>query len=237
MSEEKKGCSPKGEDCGLQQETAGVTEPEDGRGEAAGAADAGEMKERENTEEASDDPIRRIESMYEHLSEQISSLEQLFDKRIMHAEYEDKIIDQMHEELQRYKKDLYSQLVRPILLDIIEIRDSIIRNAAIYLEKPEGEQDIPNKVFEGYTYDLQDILEKNNVEIYRSKRGEPYMPGRQSAVRREATNDETLHGKIAESLSGGYCYGGRVVSAEKVSVFFYEKMEESENESEDDING
>lgn len=178
-----------------------------------------------------------IESFCENFFTQLYELNQLFNKRIMHADHEDKVIDQMHSELQKYKEDMYAQLVRPVLLDIIEVRDSIMRIAATYQKKPEGEQNIPNKTFADYSYDLQDILEKNNVEIYRSNAGDDFTPIRQRVVKKEITHDESLHGKIAESLSSGYCYTGRVISAEKVSVYYYEQAEEIVNESEEKNNG
>lgn len=178
-----------------------------------------------------------IESFCETFSTQLSGLEQLFSKRIMHTDYEDKVIDQMHLELQKYKEDMYSQLVRPILLDIIEVRDSIMRIATTYQKKPEGERDIPNKTFADYSYDLQDILEKNNVEIYRSKTGDDFAPVRQRVIKKEVTHDESMHGKIAESLSSGYCYTGRVISAEKVSVYYYEQVDTTVDESEENSNG
>ena len=177
--------------------------------------------------------LEKIEELYEHLSEQISAMEALFNKRIMYTNYEEKIIDKMHSELQKYKEDLYSQLVRPILLDVIEVRESITKNAEIYLKKPEGEQSIPNKIFADYAYDLQDILEKNNVEIFKSESGDTFVPVKQSVVKKEYTNDKTLHGKIAESLSSGYSYGDRVISSEKVTVYFYKETEEKQNESEE----
>lgn len=178
-----------------------------------------------------------IESFCQNFSTQLSDLEQLFSKRIMHADHEDKIIDQMHSELQKYKDDMYAQLVRPILLDIIEVRDSIMRIAATYQKKPKGERDIPNKTFADYSYDLQDILEKNNVEIYKSKTGDEFTPIRQRVIKKEVTHDESLHGKIAESLSCGYCYTGRVLSSEKVSVYYYEPVDTTINESEEKNNG
>ena len=186
----------------------------------------------DSKENVSDDgsTLTRIELICEHLSEQISAMETLFSKRIMHTEYEDKIIDQMHSELQRYKEDLYSQMIRAILLDVIEVRDSIMRNAVTYLAKPKGEQSIPNDIFATYACDLQNILEKNNVEIYRSNSGDSFVPLKQRVVKKEITDYESLHGKIAESLSNGYNFGGRVISAEKVSVYLYQKTEKDEGE-------
>lgn len=51
-----------------------------------------------------------------------------------------------------------------------------MRVSAVYSAKPESGQDIPKKTFSEYTYDLQDILEKNNVEIYRSQTGDDFTP-------------------------------------------------------------
>lgn len=167
----------------------------------------------------------------------LEALETLFNNRIMHTDYEEKIVDQMHAELQKYKEGLYAQLVRPILVDVIGIRDSIMRMAATFLEKPEGERDIPNDTFAGYAYDLQDILEKNGVEIYRTGAGEAFVPIRQRVVKKLPTDDESLHGKVAASLTCGYSYDGRVISAEKVAVYFYQKPDPTtENNTENKSN-
>ena len=183
-------------------------------------------------ENRENDFLAKIDIIYEHLSEQISAIEALFNKRIMYTNYEEKIIDQMHSELQKYKEDLYSQLVRPILLDVIAVRESITKNAEIYLKKPEGEQSIPNNIFADYAYDLQDILEKNNVEIFKSESGDIFVPVKQSVVKKEFTNNKNLHGKIAESFSSGYSYKDRVISSEKVTVYFYKEKETEEKQRE-----
>lgn len=182
----------------------------------------------------------KIDEMIESnmaLSEQLNQLSDLFNKRILHTDHEEKIIDNMHSELQKYKDDMYSQLIRPILLDIIEVRDSIMRVSAAFLDKSEGEQDIPNKTFSGYAFDLQDILEKNNVEIYRSNNGDTFVPVKQRVIKKVATDNQELHGKVAESLSCGYIYHGRTISAEKISVYYYDESLNNNNKSEVDNNG
>lgn len=177
-----------------------------------------------------------IESQHQ-IIEELKALNSLFSAKIMHTENEQIIIDRMHSELQKYKGDMYAQLIRPILMDIIDVRDSIMRIAATYLAKPEGEQSIPNKTFSDYAYDLQDILEKNSVEIYRSNPGDDFTPVKQRIVKKIATDDESLHGKVAESLSCGYGYNGRTLSAEKIIVYYYEKPVEKNENSEVIENG
>lgn len=169
------------------------------------------------------DKLDKIIEAQQQLSESIDALHVLFNERIMHTDHEEKIADRMHNELQKYKEDMYTQLVRPILLDMINVRDSIMRMADKYLAKPEGEQSIPNQMFSGYASELKDILEKYFVEIYKSEPGDNYIPVRHRAVKRIAADDESLHGKIAESLSCGYSCNGKVISSEKITVYYYEK--------------
>lgn len=187
--------------------------------------------------EVQPDKLDKVLKSQQQLLERLEALDALFNARIMHTDHEEKIVDQMHKELQKYKEDMYSQLVRPILLDVIEVRDSIMRMAAAYLAKPEGEQNIPNKTFSDYAYDLQDILEKNSVEIYRSKLGDDFTPIKQRVIKKVVTHDESSHGKVAESLSCGYSYNGKTISAEKITIYFYEKTVENNENSEVIENG
>lgn len=165
------------------------------------------------------------------LSNRVEQMNQLFMQKIQHTAHEEKIVDQMHAELQKYKDDMYAQLVRPVLLDIIEIRDSIKRVSANFAVKPEEEQMVPLKTFYDYTFDIQDVLEKNNITIYDSREGEEFNPLKQRAIKKVTTPVEQLHGKIAESLSSGYDYMGKTISPEKVVVYIYQKPENTEEEN------
>lgn len=163
------------------------------------------------------------------LEEKMDAMNMLFVQKIQRIAHEEKIVDQMHAELQKYKEDMYSQLVRPILLDIIEVRDSILRMSKNFAAKPAEEQKVPLKTFSDYSFDIQDILEKNNITIYSGKLGDTFSPIKQRAIKKINTPVEELHGKVAESLSSGYDYMGKIISPEKVVVYFYEKPENTEN--------
>lgn len=164
------------------------------------------------------------------LSEKLDQMNELFIRKIQHTSHEEKIVDQMHAELQKYKDDLYAQLVRPILLDIIEVRESIRRVSSNYLSRPEEDRVIPLKTFSDYTFDIQDILEKNNITIYDGKEGDVFNPLKQRAIKKVTTPVEELHGKVAESLSSGYEYMGKTISPEKIVVYVYEKPVMTEGE-------
>lgn len=176
----------------------------------------------------------QILNSLEDLSQKVDGLKKLFMEKIRYSEHEEKIIDQMHKELQKYKEDMYAQLIRPVLLDIIDVRDSILRISAIYLDKPEGERDIPNKTFAGYALEIQDILEKNGIEIYRSNPGDAFVPVKQRAIKKVATANEELHGRVVESFSCGYTYNNRIISPEKIAVYSFEETAVAETKNEED---
>lgn len=179
-------------------------------------------------EETSDSTLTAIKE----LSDKIDLLSKQFETKIAHTTHEEKIVDQMHAELQKYKSDMYSQLVRPILLDIIDIRDSILRVSQTYAAKPEEEQVISLKMFTDYTYDIQEILEKNSINIYKSEIGDAFTPVRQRVVKKVATPNEELHGKIAESIGDGYEYLGKTISPEKIAVYVYEAPKNEPDKTE-----
>ncbi len=157
----------------------------------------------------------------------LDALAKLFDARIMYADHEKQVVDLMHKELQAYKEDFYAKIVRPVLLDFIEIRDSFMKLIANYEAKPEGERDIPLARVKSYSYDFADILEKNGIEIYNGEVGAAYVAVRQKIIKRVVTDDESLHGTVAEVLSSGYTYGGKVIVPEKVAVYLYQKPTEN----------
>ena len=83
-------------------------------------------------------------------------------------------------------------------------------------------------MFKDYAYDVQDVLEKNNITIYDGVEGELFNPIKQKVIKKVNTPVENLHGVIAESLSSGYEYCGKPILPEKVAVYVYQKTEETE---------
>ena len=59
-----------------------------------------------------------------------------------------------------------------------------------------------------------------------NKPGDLFEPLKQRLIKKILTQDETMHGRVAESLSCGYSYKGRAISSEKIAVFFLEKEQE-----------
>lgn len=177
------------------------------------------------------DVTQVIAEKNKQLLEKMEELSELFKKRILFDDQKEKFIDNMHDELDTLRKDLYSKLTRPILMDIINLRNNMF-SMLIQLKNKHPDGMISVNVLDDYLYDLANILEDYQVEIYELSDGEKYIPKKQKIVKQVTTDDENLHGIVAESKSSGYMLSDKIISPQKVSVYHYkkEKTEEQENE-------
>lgn len=169
---------------------------------------------------------RREEQLIELVKEQNI----LFKTRFSQDEQKEKMIDKMHEELQKLKSDLYKNLVRPVLVDILHIRDNMRRMETDLIKKyPEGM--VPIKAFSDYSLDMADLLEEHGVEIFEEKTGTPFIPVKQKVINRLVTNEKDLSGIIARSICSGYIYNGQVISPQRVDVYYFEESKLQSDET------
>lgn len=159
----------------------------------------------------------------------LDDLTKLFERKISVSASQDKIIASMHKELEEYKNDLYFNMIKPILDDIINTRDSILRISRTNIDK--GLIEIPIKTLSDYSFDLEEILMKNGVEVFARSEGDEFSPQEAQLVEKVYTNDENLNHKIAKVLSDGYKYNDRILSRQRVNVYFYKEDLENEEEN------
>ncbi|MDR2846305.1 MAG: hypothetical protein LBV63_03385, partial [Candidatus Methanoplasma sp.] len=81
--------------------------------------------------------------------------------------------------------------------------------------------------FEAYSVDMENILTDCGVYIG------PFQYDKLNTMHQRIvdvvpTNDESLNGKIAERVSNGYEYGGRVLFKERVNIYKFTGKEEKE---------
>lgn len=159
----------------------------------------------------------------------LDDLTKLFERKISVSASQDKIIASMHKELEEYKNDFYFNMIKPILDDIINTRDSILRISRTNIDK--GLTEIPIKTLSDYSFDLEEILIKNGVEVFARSEGDEFSPQEAQLVEKVYTNDESLNHKIAKVLSDGYKYNDRILSRQRVNVYFYKEDLENEEEN------
>lgn len=155
------------------------------------------------------------------LTSQMAAMQRLFDSRILHSESEAQINARLHAELQSLKNDLYGKLVKPILQDVITVREHLLKVSADRRQNPPAEQVIDLGTFESFADDLAQVLEDNEVEIRRSTAGAEYEPQWHQVVGKVDTTDPDAHRTLATATGDAYSFQGRALARQRVTVFDY----------------
>ena len=195
-----------------------------------------EINEKENKEENSEveNNIVELESekankeVLDKLNEldlKLVKMNELFMNKIQNIDFERNVTDKLHKELQEYKNDLYFKLIKPFVIDLINIRESIRRNLINFTELTEE-----NKIelLRSYSEEIEISLENNDIEIYETNLEEDNSLNtqKQKIVKQTEVSEKELHGKVIKAISNGYKYQGKVIFPEKVEVSVYKEKEE-----------
>ena len=157
----------------------------------------------------------------QELNEKMDVMNDTVSQKILNMDFEKNIADRLHKELQGYKNDLYFQLIKPLIMDLINMRERM-RRAVKHFSKETGEKKV--EMLESYVEEIETILENNSIEIYETEKEEcDYKVKKQRIVKQIKTSDEKLHGKICNILTNGYIYTekNKIIFPEKVEVYVY----------------
>ena len=190
----------------------------------------GEEAEQEETDknDNSKNDENKLEKILENIEDingKVEILNNLFLKKIQSIEFEKKTTDKLYKELQEYKNDMYFQLIKPIVMSLVSIRESMKKNLKSFGAMSEEEK---SEILQSYIEEVEIILENNDIEIYETNiENDSYVDvKKQKIIKKIETPYEQLHGKIENILSSGYKYKDKIISPEKVEVNIYKKPEE-----------
>ena len=191
-----------------------------------------EQRETETKSEAKNN--ENSEKMFEEikvLNEKIANLNDMFLKKIQSMEFEKNVVNDLHKELQGYKDDLYFKLIKPTLMDLIDMKNSFKRGIENFSQKTEAEK---MNFLETFIFEIDTILEKNDIEIYETDitNEQNFDARKQKIVEKIETDKKENHGKVFKVKSNGYIYKGRVISPEKVEVYVYNEKAKEELKGE-----
>lgn len=123
------------------------------------------------------------------------------------------INDKLFKENQQYKEDFYRTLMLPVLREFVEFASDLRMDVVRY--RKNGKEDNA-KLVESYINELNDVLERCNVEVYKAVVGEEYKPIYDKAVKLLDTEDIEKDRIIAECTAFGYKYVGQNAENEKI---------------------
>ena len=175
----------------------------------------------------------KIEELSLTVERNHAAMKAIFDKKIMSDLKKNQIIDILHDELQKYKDDMFAKIFRPILFDILSLKEDISKLQRSAADK-DDEYFTKSKfisTLKNYSLDIMDILEKYDVESY-SEESDKYIPIRQKIIKVIDSSNPENDGKICERLSMGYSLNGKVIYPERVTVYKYKKEQEASEEND-----
>lgn len=172
------------------------------------------------------------------LKEGVDALSEQFKARISKTDYEEATLKRISDELDEHRSGLYRKIVEPLINEVIDVHQDMSATIASYRRKAgEGDRDdLAARIrrdLDEFRLMLGDILRNWNVEVWRPEPGEPLEPLRCRAVRAVPTGDRDCHRTVAESLTCGYAFEGKILRPAQVVAFTYKPKSESKPEPEE----
>ena len=190
-------------------------------------SETAEQEEADKNDDSKNDEnkLEKILRNIEDIDGKVEVLNDLFLKKIQSIEFEKKTTDRLYKELQEYKNDMYFQLIKPVVMSLVSLRESMKKNLKSFGVMSEEEK---SEILQSYIEEVEIILENNDIEIYETNiENDSYVDvKKQKIIKKIETPYEQLHGKIENVLSSGYKYKDKIISPEKVEVNIYKKPEE-----------
>lgn len=151
----------------------------------------------------------------------LSRLSERFEARIAKTDYEEAVLKQMSDEVQQHRDGLYRRIVEPLVSEVVEAYDgmgaTLARHSAQALCGAADAEPLLRDM-ESCRQMIGDLLRNWGVEEWRPSPGDALEPLRCRAVRAVPTDDPALHRTVAETISAGYAFDGKVLRPAQVAV-------------------
>jgi molecular chaperone GrpE (heat shock protein) len=166
-----------------------------------------------------------LETMHfklDKIQEDIQRLEKDFEGKLKYDSHKNKIIDELHQELQDYKQDVVKKYLKSMIMDLIKIIDNIRRLGDHYQNQDPAEQDPSKllKILKSIPSDLEDLIYLQGIKPFREDTKE-FIPSRQRVLKKYKTHDKSLDKTVAKTLHPGYEWDGKVIRPEMVAVYVF----------------
>jgi len=175
------------------------------------------------------EPQESVTELLNRLDKRFDTMEREFQSKIKYDNHKEKIIDDLHRELQEYKNDQTKTLMRPMIMDIILTIDDIRKLVASHKVKEVLDPVKLLTQMEDLALDLTEILSRQGVEDYRCS-GTGFDSKRQRIVKTEPCTGPSMDKTVAQRIQPGYEWDTRILRQEKVDVYVY-RPASSETES------
>jgi molecular chaperone GrpE (heat shock protein) len=172
-----------------------------------------------------DDGIDLTILKLESLEKQIEQLSNEFTSKLKYDAHKEKIIDDLHHELQQYKNDIIKKQSMAIILDMIKVVDGIGKFAAYHRDKEPSDSEFGKLLdfIESIPSDIEDVFSLQGVNTFTCN-NEVIDPARQKIVKKTATTDKSKDKMVTGTISHGYECDDKVIRPEMVQILTYKNF-------------
>ena len=163
--------------------------------------------------------VARLADSLAPIEQRLQRLEQTVELKVSREEHLNKIIDQLHGEVQEHRLGMLRKLLEPLVLDLIATSGDYAEMA----KRERAKGDDPAALARASLADemcdeLHDILSRYGFDQF-TVPDDQFDATRQRAVRLETTGDRTLDGRVATRRRCGFQYNSQVVRPEQVTLY------------------
>lgn len=167
------------------------------------------LEEKKKALEALTDISTKGDALLMERMEQMSDKLMKLSSLIEESAYKDKIIKELHETVQGYNRDIFAELAKPYLKNIMKIHERLTKTYNHFSKMEACEMENMLEVLMIQLNDnglmVQDMLEDEYDLVYfEPEENSSYMPKEHTALKILYTEDETKAGNISECISGGF---------------------------------
>lgn len=198
------------------------------------AIEQGDIYDEDNELEIINLGLREITSEFEDIlenrlidiSEKLSELKKEFQGKIKYDSKKDNMIDELHKELRGYHDNLMVNSIKPLILDLIFVKESyekVIENLRLK-EITQLDSMKVLKTFESVPTEIEDALYRQGIDSYSSE-GEVFDGKKHRILKTVETFDKESDRRISKSIRNGYIYGDKIIKKEFVYVYIYKELD------------
>lgn len=162
------------------------------------------------------------EAVMKSLSEMKGSIDGLAEK-IDTAVYQEKLIRDLHDELQKMRAGLITDIKRGYALNIISIYERMAQTSARFNPSDEAfDAEAMKKLVDGGMLYVKDMLEDEySLTAFAPEPGSPYKPKEHKAIRVIDTTEDEKANTVSECIAEGFRDddSGRIIHPARIVVY------------------
>ena len=162
------------------------------------------------------------EAVMKSLAEMKGSIDGLAEK-IDTAVYQEKLIRDLHDELQKMRAGLITDIKRGYALNIISIYERMAQTSARFNPSDEAfDAEAMKKLVDGGMLYVKDMLEDEySLTAFAPEPGSPYKPKEHKAIRVIDTTEEEKANTVSECIAEGFRDddSGRIIRPARIVVY------------------